>query len=133
LLKVTEETVAISNYLDFGFYDHAEYSDNMGLIESKIGRWLGVAKNVGTMMTFYVLSRTDRVVSRSSVERVKEVDKQIDAMKLQLQTFDNEVKQRLKLEDIGTDGDKPYPHQWAHWMWTLISEKNSIASIKLTR
>jgi hypothetical protein len=67
----------------------------VGLIESKIGRWLGVAKNVGTMMTFYVLSRTDRVVSRSSVERVKEVDTQIDAMKLQLQTFDNEVKQRL--------------------------------------
>jgi hypothetical protein len=57
LEKVTGETVDISNYLDFGFYDYVVYRDNAGLSESKIGRWLGVAKNVGTMMTFYVLTR----------------------------------------------------------------------------
>jgi hypothetical protein len=34
-------------------------------------------------------------------------------MKLQLQTFDDDVKQRLKLEDLGTDGVKPDPRQWA--------------------
>jgi hypothetical protein len=71
LQKVTGETVDISNYLDFGFYDHVVYRDNAGLSESKIGRWLGVAKNVGTMLTFYVLTQTGQVVSRSSVERVK--------------------------------------------------------------
>jgi hypothetical protein len=52
------------------------------------------------------------VVSKSSVERVKAVDKKTNEMKLKLQTFDEEVKQRLKLEDLGTDGDKPDP-QWA--------------------
>jgi hypothetical protein len=34
-------------------------------------------------------------------------------MKSRLQIFDEEIKQRLKLEDIGTDGDKLNPHQWA--------------------
>jgi hypothetical protein len=55
---------------------------------------------------------TGQVVSKSSVERVKEVDKKTNEMKLKLQTFDEEVKQRLKLEDLGTDGDKPDAH-WA--------------------
>jgi hypothetical protein len=63
------------------------------------------------MLTFYVLTQTGQVVSRSSVERVKEVDKHTDEMKSKLQTFDEEVKQRLKLEDLGTNGDKPDPHQ----------------------
>jgi hypothetical protein len=86
LQNVTGETVDISNYLNFGFYDHVLYRDNEGLSESKIGRWLGVAKNVGTMLTFYVLTQTGQVVSRSSVERVKEVDKHTDEMQSKLQT-----------------------------------------------
>jgi hypothetical protein len=42
-----------------------------------------------------------------------EVDKQTDEINLLLQTFDDEVKQRLKLEDLGNDGHKPDPLQWA--------------------
>jgi hypothetical protein len=78
---VTGETVDISNYLDFEFYDHVVYRDNAGLSETKIGRWLGVAKNVGTMLTFYVLAQIGQVVSRSSVERFKEIEKRTDEMK----------------------------------------------------
>jgi hypothetical protein len=83
------------------------------LSEPKIGRWLGVAKNVGTMLTFYILTQTGQVVSRSSVERVKEIDKQVDEMKLKSKIFDDEVKKKLKLDDLGTDRDKPDPHPWA--------------------
>jgi hypothetical protein len=78
---VIGETVDICNYLDFGFYGHVVYRDNAGLSETKIGRWLGVAKNVGTMLTFYVLAQIGQVVSRSSVERVKEIEKRTDEMK----------------------------------------------------
>jgi hypothetical protein len=62
------------------------------LSDSKIGRWIGGAKYIGTMLTFYVLTQTGQVVSRSSVERVKEVDKQTDEMKSKLQIFDEEKK-----------------------------------------
>jgi hypothetical protein len=113
LEKVTGENVGTSNYLDFGFYDHVVYRDNAGLNEPKIGRWLGVAKNVGTMMTIYVLIQTGQVVLRSSVERVKEIDKQTDEMKSNLKVVQDEIKHRLKLEDLTKDGDKPDPHQWA--------------------
>jgi hypothetical protein len=116
LQNVTGETVDISNYLDFGFYDYVVYRDNAALSESKMGRWLGVAKNVATMLTFYVLTKTGQVVSRSSVERVKEIDKRTDEMQRKLEEFDVEIKQRLKCGDLGTDGDKPDPHQWADLM-----------------
>ena len=62
LEKVTGETIDISNYLDFGLYDHVVYRDNAGLSEPKIERWLGVARNVGSTMTFYVLTQSGQVV-----------------------------------------------------------------------
>jgi hypothetical protein len=99
LQKVNGETVDVSNYLDFGFYDHVVHRGNKGLSESKIGRWLGVAKNVGTMMTFYVLTQTCQVVSSSSVEWVKEIEKETGEMKKNLEEFDvsNPIQQESNL------------------------------------
>jgi hypothetical protein len=34
-------------------------------------------------------------------------------MKRKLEEFDKEIKRRLKFGDLGTDDDKPDPHQWA--------------------
>jgi hypothetical protein len=96
LQKVTGETIDISNDLDFGFYDHVIHRDNAGLIEPKIGRWLGVSQNVGRMMTFYVLTQTGQVVSRSSVERVKQIEKGTDEMKRKLEEFDTEIKKKVE-------------------------------------
>ena len=42
LEQVTGDTVDISEYLDFGFYDKVWYKDNAGLSPAKPGRWLGV-------------------------------------------------------------------------------------------
>ena len=39
--SVTGETVDISKYLDFGFYDQVWYHENAGLGERLTGRWLG--------------------------------------------------------------------------------------------
>jgi hypothetical protein len=65
------------------------------------------------MLTFYVLTQTGQVVSRSSVERVKEIEKRTDEKKRKLEEFDMDIKLILKFDDLGTDGDKPDPHQWA--------------------
>jgi hypothetical protein len=113
LEKVTGETIDTSNYLDFGLYDHVVYRDNAGLSEPKIGRWLGVVRNVGSTMTFYVHTQSGKVVSRVSVKRVMEIEKGTDEMKRKLEEFDMEVKRRLKFDDLGTNGDKPNPEMWA--------------------
>ncbi len=48
--QVTGETLDISEYLDFGFYDHVSFWDNAGLGEIQLGRWLGVSHRVGSLM-----------------------------------------------------------------------------------
>ena len=48
---VTGDTVDISEYLDFSFYDWCRYHENAGLGPMKLGRWLGVAHKVGGLMS----------------------------------------------------------------------------------
>ncbi|KAI2498409.1 Reverse transcriptase (RNA-dependent DNA polymerase) [Fragilaria crotonensis] len=55
LERVTGETVDISEYLDFGFYDWVWYRENAGLGETKLGRWLGVSHRIGKLMSLWVL------------------------------------------------------------------------------
>ena len=53
---VTGETPDISEYLDFGFYDHVSYKENAGLGMTAIGRWLGVSHRVGRLMYYWILT-----------------------------------------------------------------------------
>ena len=53
---VTGDTVDISKYLDFGFYDWCSYHKNAGLGPTKLGRWLGVAHKVGGLTSYWVLT-----------------------------------------------------------------------------
>jgi hypothetical protein len=46
LEKITGESVDITEYLDFGFYDWVWFKENAGLGETKLGRWLGVSHHV---------------------------------------------------------------------------------------
>ena len=67
LEKVTGETPEISEYIDFGFYDPCWYKENAGMGETKMGRWLGVSHKTGSLMSFWILTPSCRVVSRTSV------------------------------------------------------------------
>ena len=49
---LTGESLDISEYLDFSFYDRCWYHKNAGLGELKLGRWLGVSHRVGSAMSF---------------------------------------------------------------------------------
>ena len=51
LKDVTGETPDISEFLDFGFYDHVTDKDNYGLGMTYIGRWLGLSHRVGGIMS----------------------------------------------------------------------------------
>ena len=43
---VTGKTPNISEYLDFGFYDHVSYKNNDGIGMTAIRSWLGVSLGV---------------------------------------------------------------------------------------
>ena len=67
---VTGENVEISEYQDFGFYDQVWYHENSGLGERLHGRWLGVSHRIGSLMSYYILTQTGSVISRTTVQRV---------------------------------------------------------------
>ena len=57
LQDMTGETPDISEYLDFGFYDHASYKKNSGLGMVSIRRWLGVYHKVEGIMSYWILTQ----------------------------------------------------------------------------
>jgi hypothetical protein len=57
----TSDTVDISEYTEFDFYGWIKFHDldNDGS-ENETGRWLGVARNVGSAICYYVLKEMER-------------------------------------------------------------------------
>lgn len=82
LERITGETVNISEYLDFGFYDWVWYRENAGLGETKLGRWLGVSHRIGTLMSLWVLTLSGKVLSRTTVQRMTQLKAQMREAKL---------------------------------------------------
>ena len=113
LSRVTGETPDISEYLDFGFYDRVWYKDNAGLGPQHPGRWLGVADYQGNLMCYNILNQNGAIVSRSSVQRVTQLELQTDEYKTLFHDFDQSIKARLKCKDRSYDGAKPHPEDWA--------------------
>ena len=50
------------------------YKDDAGLSEEKPGQWLGVSHTTGRLMCCHILTQTGSVISRSTVQRVTNLD-----------------------------------------------------------
>ena len=114
LEKVTGESVDISEYLDFGFYDWVWFKDNAGLGETKLGKWLGVSHRVGTLMSFWILTVEGQVLSRTTVQKVTNLELQTTEVKAQCQEFGTRIADRLGDPEnyLPEDGGKVTPGDW---------------------
>ena len=113
ITQVTGETYDISEYLDFGFYDEVWYKDNAGLSPPEPARWLGVSHRTGRLMCYHVLTQSGSVISRSTVQRVTNLEKQTTNVMEIFKAFDDRIRKKLKIVDKGYIGDKPNPDDWA--------------------
>ena len=93
---ITRDTVDISEYLDFSFYDWCWYHDNAGLGLTKLGRWLGVVHKVGGLMSYWILTVNCTVIARMTVQRVTSLEMQSDHIKERAQAFDEVIKAKIK-------------------------------------
>jgi hypothetical protein len=109
---VTGETPDISEYLDFGFYDLVWFKENAGIGEVKIGRFLDVSHKVGSLMSYHILPQSGIQVSRTTVQRITELEKPTDANKARIMEFDKAIAERFKEERLTQIGDKPAPQAW---------------------
>ena len=114
LEKVTGETPEISEYIDFGFYDPCWYKENAGMGKTKMGRWLGVSHRTGSLMSFWILTPSCRVVSRTLVQRITNLELQEETNKKKMTTFDDAVKGYLRdYSHVLNDGSKSEPYDWS--------------------
>ena len=115
LERITGETVDISEYLDFGFYDWVWYRDNAGLGMTKLGRWLGVSHRIGTLMSFWILTATGKVLSRTTVQRVTNLELQIDDNKAKCVAFTTAIAEQHGGNDlvpVDENGEPILPDDW---------------------
>ena len=112
---MTGETVDISEYLDFGFYDWVWFRENAGLGETKLEKWLGVSHRVGTMMSFWVITSTGKVLSRTTVQRVTNLELQLEENKTKCLAFTAALQERLgndQLAELDENGELIIPDEW---------------------
>jgi hypothetical protein len=115
LERVTGETVDISENLDFGFYDWVWYRENAGLGRTKLGRWLGVSHRIGSLMSFWVIASTGKVLLRTTVQRVTNLKLQVEENKHKCAEFTASLAERIGDPDhIARDenGDLVIPNDW---------------------
>ena len=100
LEQVTGETVDISEYLDFGFYDFCWVRENAGLGENVLCRWLGISHRIGTQLAYKVLKSNGQVISRTSVQAVTALELQTDDVRQKCKAFDDEIARRLHDDEL---------------------------------
>ena len=97
--RVTGNTVDISEWLDFDFFDRVWYWDqkkmDMTDEQARIGRWLGISHRVGSNMTYWILTESGQVIARSTVQHITVSDMATDEMKNRVHTFDSNLTDRL--------------------------------------
>ena len=113
LTEVTGDTSDISEYLDFGFYEKIWFKDNAGVSPFEPGHWLGVYHRTGRLMCYHVLTQRGTVISRSTVQRVTNIEKTTAEVKDMFQKFDEAMQKKTKIcSEDGYIGDKPNTYHW---------------------
>ena len=90
----TGDTPDCSHLLYFDFYQPVWYWDDPSakfpVTKRKIGRWLGVARNVGQALCFYILNENANVIARSTVKALD--DNELLRHSRAITEFDSEVR-----------------------------------------
>ena len=78
LEALTGDTPDISQYLDFGFYNRVWFKEHAGLGETKLGRFLGVSHQMGSLMSYWVLPASGILMSIPTVQRITNLESQTE-------------------------------------------------------
>ena len=99
--RITGDTVDISEWLEFEFYDICWFWDVPNDWDNpKIGRWLGVSHRVGSAMCYWILTQTGQIVSRTTVQHVTKEEVLRDDIIRQIQKYHDDLESKI--------GDKQY-------------------------
>ena len=108
-LKIlTGNSVDISEWIDFQFYDLVWYHDQPKPDASeeprKLGWRLGVAHHVGSDLCYWILTASGKVLARTTVQHVTALETSDEDIRTHVDTFNWIVKERLD-DTAVTDND----------------------------
>ena len=82
LEALTGDTIDISEWIEFEFYDLIIYWDDRdGDTKQSIGRWLGPSHHIGSALCYYILTEKATVISRTSVQHITKEEFETAEMK----------------------------------------------------
>ena len=96
---VTGQTVDISEWIDFEFYDLVWYYDQKKMDMTDDGRclarWLGVSHRVGSDLCYWLITQSGKVIARTTVQHVVRDDYLDTRIGEQVNSFDRALEDRL--------------------------------------
>ncbi len=94
---VTGNTPDITEYISFNWYQPVWYYDSTTFPDSNkhIGRWIGVAHNIGQAMCFWILPRSGIPIARSTVQPISDAELRSVEVQQELHTYDSIIDQKL--------------------------------------
>jgi hypothetical protein len=97
--EIKGQTIDISEWLDFSFYDLEwfwnEQKTDMTEDQRLLGHWLGIAHRIGSNMTYSILTQSGRVIARLTVQHVKTTDLQQPTIQTKIEEFEEVIKATL--------------------------------------
>ncbi len=95
--RITGDTIDISEWIDFEFWDICWYWNPAGGDEKKqIGRWLGVSHHIGSALCYFIATATGKVISRTSVQHFTKDDVSQPEIQQTIREYHISLDQNLK-------------------------------------
>ena len=110
--RITGNTPDISEWVDFAFYDLVWYhnNDKVDATDEQVhlGRWLGIAHRIGSDLCYWILTKSGKVVARTTVQHVTKDDLSKPEIVEKVKQFELIVANRLDERDF-TDNNSGGP------------------------
>ena len=95
LESLTGETTDISQYLDFGFYDRVWFKEDSRLGDTTLRRLLRVSHYIGSLRSYWVLPASGILMSRTTVQRVTNLESQTEQCKKGFEVYGRAISDRF--------------------------------------
>ena len=98
--EVTGDTADISEWIDFEMYDLVYWIDIPNKPDKsddvrRLGRWLGISHRVSSIMCYWLITESGKLVSKALVEHVIYDDYLNSEVKKQMYDFNDKLDKRL--------------------------------------
>ena len=97
--RLTGETPDISEWADFDFFDLVWFHTNQKMDaadeQTQLGYWLGVAHRIGSDLCYWVLTKSGKIVARTTVQHVTKEDYYKAEVRARIDQFKLIVVERL--------------------------------------